>query len=56
MLGALIVSSIWICDYDQGYPYAKPMANSRVPWLLTTWAQEARSERVVEERAARRSV
>lgn len=25
------------CDYAQGYLYAKPMAGSRVPWLLENW-------------------
>ncbi|MDP4004408.1 diguanylate cyclase domain-containing protein [Methylobacterium sp. NEAU K] len=25
------------CDYAQGFLYAKPMAGSRVPWLINTW-------------------
>ncbi|GJE44678.1 diguanylate cyclase domain-containing protein [Methylobacterium soli] len=25
------------CDYAQGFLYAKPMAGSRIPWLLGTW-------------------
>lgn len=28
------------CDYAQGYRYAKPIAGSRVPWLLDTWEPE----------------
>lgn len=27
------------CDQAQGYFYAKPMAATRVPWLLSNWAQ-----------------
>jgi diguanylate cyclase (GGDEF)-like protein len=29
------------CDHAQGYLYARPMAGSQVPWLLSTW--DARS-------------
>ncbi|MGX7707908.1 diguanylate cyclase domain-containing protein [Methylobacterium sp. Gmos1] len=29
------------CDYAQGYLYARPMAGSRVPRLLSTWSPEA---------------
>ncbi|WP_336491114.1 EAL domain-containing protein [Methylobacterium nigriterrae] len=29
------------CDYAQGYRYAKPMAGSRVPWLLQNWSADA---------------
>ncbi|MFK5599206.1 diguanylate cyclase domain-containing protein [Methylobacterium sp. HMF5984] len=29
------------CDYAQGYLYAKPIAGSRVPWLLKTWDPDA---------------
>lgn len=25
------------CDFGQGFLYAKPMAGSRVPWLLSNW-------------------
>ncbi|WP_457108579.1 diguanylate cyclase domain-containing protein [Methylobacterium sp. P5_C11] len=30
------------CDYAQGYLYAKPMAGSRVPWLIDAWDAAAR--------------
>ena len=29
------------CDYAQGFLYAKPMAGSRIPWLLETWNRSA---------------
>jgi EAL domain-containing protein (putative c-di-GMP-specific phosphodiesterase class I) len=29
------------CDYAQGFLYAKPMAGSRIPWLLETWDRAA---------------
>jgi EAL domain-containing protein (putative c-di-GMP-specific phosphodiesterase class I) len=31
------------CDYAQGYFYAKPMAGSRVRWLLETWTGQGAS-------------
>ncbi|KQO99329.1 hypothetical protein ASF33_06770 [Methylobacterium sp. Leaf92] len=29
------------CDYAQGFLFAKPMAGSRIPWLLGTWDRTA---------------
>jgi len=33
------------CDFAQGYLYAKPLAGSRVPWLLENWIEEPLSRR-----------
>jgi diguanylate cyclase (GGDEF)-like protein/PAS domain S-box-containing protein len=40
------------CDYAQGYRYAKPIAGSRVPWLLDTWEPELIAGRHFSTRSA----
>lgn len=32
------------CDHAQGYLYAKPLAASRIPWLLRHWRDQIRDE------------
>lgn len=32
------------CDHAQGYLYAKPLAGSRIPWLVRNWSDQIREE------------